>query len=111
MIYLKVIKKTGAIVALAVLAACSSTSPVIKSTADDPATATTPQQEVTEPTSWQQAYGKQQEAKPNTLSPIKTKLETDVWQRVRGGFAMTSALPLNKPTQQKLDRFLKNRQF
>ena len=111
MIYLKVIKKTGVIVALAVLAACSSTSAVIKSTADELAMATQPQQTVTESTSWQEAYGKRQEAKPNTFSPTQATLETDVWQRIRGGFAMTPALPLNKPTQQQLDRFLKNRPY
>ena len=37
--------------------------------------------------------------------------ESDVWLRVRAGFTMTPALPLNMPTQQQLDRFLKNPQY
>lgn len=59
-------------------------------------------------TDWQRYYGKQQERHENTLADDNINVQTDLWQRIRLGFALTPATPLNKATQRELDRFLKN---
>ncbi len=111
MIYLNQIKKTGIIVTLAMLAACSSTTPAVKNASVDKDVSVTTKQKVSAPTSWLRAYGKRQEAKPNTLSKTSHESEDDVWLRIRGGFAMAPDLPLNEPTQKQLDLFLGNRHY
>jgi len=111
MIYLNQIKKTGIIVLLAVLTACSSTAPVVKNASVDKDVSAITKQKVSGSTSWLRAYGKRQQAKPNTIDTTNHELESDVWLRIRSGFAMTADLPLNEPTQIQLDRFLGNRQY
>tara|TARA_R110002111_G_scaffold239761_1_gene301416 strand:- start:8 stop:1624 length:1617 start_codon:yes stop_codon:yes gene_type:complete len=117
MIYLKQIKKTGIIVILAVLAACSTTTPTVKNTSVDKDISTTTRQgtvtkqKVAGSKSWFRSYGKRQEAQPNIVSTTDDGLESDVWLRIRSGFTMTHASPLNQPTQKQLDRFLGNRQY
>ena len=94
--YLKAIKKTAIIVQLMMLSACSVTSLNVKTISVEPIKEQRPAQE---------------EARANTLVTIKIEPETDVWQRVRAGFVMTSGMSLNKPTQEQVNRLLKNRQY
>ena len=93
--YLKAIKKTAIIGILTMLSACSITSLNVKTIAVEPI----------------KDQSVQEEAKANTLVTIKIEPETDVWQRVRAGFVMTSGMSLNKPTQEQVNRLLKNRQY
>jgi membrane-bound lytic murein transglycosylase D len=95
-----------------ILAACSTTSPTVKEASVESSIDAASEQAIVEKkTNWQNSYGTEQEATENTLSAESVVPESDVWQRVRAGFTMTPALPLNKPTQQQLDRFLKNPQY
>ena len=96
-----------------ILTACSATVPTAKKASVDPIIEVEPEQPATQQnTNWQNSYGAAQEPTPNTLSTASAIApEVDVWQRVRSGFTMTPTLPLNKPTQKQLDRFLKNRQY
>ena len=93
--YLKVLKKSAIICIIGVLGACSFTSLNIKTISVEPIKYQSPQEE----------------DKGNTLVTIKIEPETDVWQRVRSGFVMTSGKSLNKSTQEQVNRLLKNRQY
>ncbi len=97
---------------LFILAACSATSPDVKEASVELSIDVVSEQEIAERKSnWQDSYGTAQEEIENTFSAKSVVPESDVWQRVRAGFTMTPGLPLNKPTQQQLDRFLKNPQY
>ena len=97
---------------LFILAACSATSPDVKEASVELSIDVVSEQETAERKSnWQDSYGTVQEEIENTFSAKSVVPESDVWQRVRAGFTMTPGLPLNKPTQQQLDRFLKNPQY
>ena len=92
-----------------ILTACSAKAPTVKQGSVESTIEVEPGQTTAEQkTDWQNNYGNAQELIPNTLSTTSIEPEVDVWQRVRAGFTMTPALPLNKPTQKQLARFLKN---
>ncbi|MFT7235531.1 MAG: membrane-bound lytic murein transglycosylase D [Methylophagaceae bacterium] len=94
------------------LAACNASGPTVKVASVEPPIDIKPEQRDTESkTEWQESYGTKQELTPNSLSALRAEPEEDVWQRVRAGFVMTPASPLNKPTQKQLNRFLKNRKY
>lgn len=95
-----------------ILTACSATAPTVREASVGLTIKTPPAQPIAKQSDdWQQTYGIKQEAIPNILSPELVTLEVDVWQRVRAGFTMTPAIPLNKPTQKQLNRFLKNPRY
>ena len=93
--YLKAIKKTTITVILVMLGGCSITSLNVKTSLVEPIKSLSPQEE----------------AKAITLALTKTGSESDIWQRIRGGFEMTSEQPLNVSTQKQLNRLLKNREY
>ena len=93
--YLKVLKKSAIMGILVMLGACSFTPLNVKTISVEPIKYQSPQEE----------------AKANTLVTIKIEPEMDVWQRVRSGFVMTLGKSLNNPTQEQVNRLLKNRQY
>lgn len=95
-----------------ILTACSAISPTEKQASFEPTIEldSVPSAKA-KPSDWQQSYGAAQEPKPNALPDSDVAPVIDVWQRLRTGFAMTPALPLNKPTQAQLKRFLKNPKY
>lgn len=95
-----------------ILTACNASGPAVKMVSVEPSIDIKPEHRDTKrKTDWQQSYGTKQESTSNTLSTLGNEPEQDVWQRVRAGFIMTPASPLNKPTQKQLSRFLKNPQY
>ena len=89
MILISKLKKLSITAPLLVLAACSTT-PEMTQSAVNPA-----KSKATTESNWQQAYGQPQETVPNSLGKNSHDAVpvTDVWQRVRNGFQMVSALP------------------
>ncbi len=69
------------------------------------------QQAIEQESDWQRDYGEPQESHENTLADDQSLPQPDLWQRIRAGFVLTPATPLNKATQRELDRFLKNPQY
>jgi len=100
---------------LLVLSGCNSTQTQVKKTDVKPEAVevTNTQQK----SNWEQAYGEPQEAQENQLSetpePVEPKVEitikpvTDLWQRIRVGYAIPQP-SLHKKTQQQLDWFVKH---
>jgi len=103
---------------LLVLSGCNSTQTQVKKTDVKPEAV-----EVTDTqqkSNWEQAYGEPQEAQENQLSetpePVEPKVEitikpvTDLWQRIRVGYAIPQP-SLHKKTQQQLDWFVKHPEY
>jgi len=100
---------------LLVLSGCNSTQTQVKKTDVKPEAVevTNTQQK----SNWEQAYGEPQEAQenqlPETPEPVEPKVEitikpvTDLWQRIRVGYAIPQP-SLHKKTQQQLDWFVKH---
>lgn len=103
---------------LLVLSGCNSTQTQVKKTDVKPEAV-----EVTDTqqkSNWEQAYGEPQEAQENQLSetpePVEPKVEitikpvTDLWQRIRVGYAIPQP-SLHKKTKQQLDWFVKHPEY
>jgi peptidoglycan lytic transglycosylase D len=100
---------------LLVLSGCNSTQTQVKKTDATPETVavTSTQQK----SNWEQAYGEPQENQENQLSEtppaVEPKVEitikpvTDLWQRIRVGYAIPQP-SLHKKTKQQLDWFVKH---
>ena len=101
-----------------VLSGCnSSQTQVKKSDAEPEAVAVA---ETQQKSNWEQAYGEPQETQENQLAeipePVEPKVEitikpvTDLWQRIRVGYAIPQP-SLHKKTQQQLDWFVKHPEY
>jgi len=111
-----IIKPLISVVLLSLLTACNNSF-------TKPASSTEPdaqkQTEITPTSTWQDAYGEPQAAEVNKLSELALTRddeeitpipETDLWQRLRGGYAMT-APALHAKTQQQLNWFVKHPEY
>lgn len=99
---------------LLVLSGCNSSQTQVKKTDAEPEAVAVA--ETQQKSNWEQAYGEPQEIQENQLSEtpvVEPKVEitikpvTDLWQRIRVGYAIPQP-SLHKKTQQQLDWFVKH---
>ena len=108
------LKSSLLVISLLLISACNSSHTPVKTTAaePEPTELAVPQ----EKSNWEQAYGEPQETQENQLAEtpitepeveITAKPVTDLWQRIREGYAIPQT-SLHKKTQTQLSWFVKH---